>query len=123
MWKQGQNTRIIASSLLFSKTKDERDTNCRNELLFKSPIMLRFSPPTRPLTTVQKFLFVIILLLFVRFRKITIGLFSPHFTPLNPSPSSTVIKSGNVSEYPMTFTVCKRLLQNVCIPFRIGLYF
>lgn len=61
MWKRGKR---IASSLLFSKippSKDERDTNCRNELLFKSLKMLRFSTPTRPpFTAVQEFLFVII---------------------------------------------------------------
>lgn len=108
----------IASSLLFSTvlppSKDEHDTNCRNELLFKSLIMLRFSTPTRPFTAVQEFLFIITSIR--SFLKNHNRFFPPHFT-LNPSPSSTVFKSGNISKNPM-----HSVFQKICA-FLFGLNF
>jgi len=90
---------VIVFDRLIPPSKDERDTNCRNELLFKSLIVLQYSTPTRSFAAVQEFLFVIIFI--HSFPKNHNRFLFPAFHTLHPSTSSTVFKSGNIFENPM----------------------
>lgn len=131
MWKRGSalvyyyynSVVVIVFDRLIPPSKDERDTNCRNELLFKSLVMLQYSTPTRSFTAVQEFLFVIIFI--HSFPKNHNRFLFPAFHTLNPSTSSTVFKSGNISENPMHAYTIECPLQNniMCIPLRIGLLY